>query len=73
MFDLDDIVSAEHPHDVMPISYDKIDLPFDGSIGGAVFDDDNSVLYINVEGAGQVGKYDRPPITIAYKINLKQG
>ena len=71
LYNVKDILTAENPWDARPYSYGKFILPYDGQIIGAVFDN-NETLYISVGGAGQTGRFDRPPLILAYSINAKQ-
>ncbi len=75
-FDVDEILDASRVSEPRPYAYGKWPLPFDNngqhSIIGATFDGANKLLYIALGGAGQVGKYDRPPLILGYKINLEQ-
>jgi hypothetical protein len=75
MFDVNDMLEAEDPWQVSPISYGKWSHPYDrgGSRGilGGTYDDVNSILYLTLDKAGQVGEYDRPPLILSYQIKAK--
>lgn len=71
-YDLDEILAAESPSDPRPYAYGPWEPPFGptGShkvIGGA-FAADRGLLYLSLEGAGQVGDYDRPPLILAFEV-----
>jgi hypothetical protein len=72
MFDVNDMLKADKPWLVRPISYGKWSHPYDKSgtrgVLGGTFDDVNNILYLAISGAGQTGTYDRPPLIISYKI-----
>ena len=75
LFDINDIVEAEQPWLARPISYGKWSHPYDTAgtkqLLGATYDINNNTLFISIENAGQIGKYDRPPLILAYKISAK--
>ncbi|MEP1446559.1 MAG: hypothetical protein ABJK37_10665 [Paraglaciecola sp.] len=76
LFDVEDMLSADEPWLVQPVSYGKWSHPYDnkgvrGVIGGA-FDELNNILYLAVSGAGQIGLYDTPPLIIGYQVKAKQ-
>jgi hypothetical protein len=72
LFDVNDMLTAEDPWLVQPISYGKWSHPYDDAgkhnILGASYDDATSTLYMTLSNAGQVGTYDRPPLILAYKV-----
>ncbi|WP_299875553.1 hypothetical protein [uncultured Cocleimonas sp.] len=72
LFDVNDMLTAEDPWLVQPISYGKWSHPYDKAgkhnILGASYDDATSTLYMSLSNAGQVGTYDRPPLILAYKV-----
>lgn len=68
LYDVHEIVADSDLSDAKPFSYGKWIMPFKGQIKGAVFDPDSSNLYISISGAARVGKYDRPPMIVAYSI-----
>ncbi|GAA0413183.1 hypothetical protein GCM10009133_21910 [Cocleimonas flava] len=72
LFDVNDMLTAEDPWLVQPISYGKWSHPYDKAgkhnILGASYDDATSTLYMTLSNAGQVGTYDRPPLILAYKV-----
>jgi hypothetical protein len=76
LFDINELIEAQHPWDVTPISYGKWSHPYDDAgsnvIIGATFDDETSTLYLSLEKAGKLGKYDSPPLIIAYNVKAKQ-
>lgn len=75
IFDVNDMLEAEDPWLVSPVSYGKWSHPYDNSgargILGGAYDDDNSILYLTLEKAGQVGTYDRAPLILSYQIKAK--
>jgi hypothetical protein len=75
LFDVQDILNAEQPYTIKPYSYGKWSHPYDkgGKHGviGATFDSKNQRLFITLDKAGQVGMYDRQPLIVTYKINVK--
>jgi hypothetical protein len=75
LFDVNDIVNAETPWDVQPISYGKWSHPYDknglNQFLGATYDDAKNILYMAIDNAAQRGSYDRPPMIIAYKVEAK--
>lgn len=75
LFDVNDILSAENPHSILPVSYGKWSHPFDDDgqhkVIGATFDHYNHRLFIALNAAGQVGRYDSVPLIISYKISAR--
>jgi hypothetical protein len=75
IFDVNDMLNADEPWKVSPISYGKWSHPYDRSgargILGGTFDEQTSTLYLTLEKAGQVGTYDRAPLILSYKIKAK--
>jgi hypothetical protein len=75
IFDINDMLNADEPWEVSPISYGKWSHPYDrsGSRGilGGTFDEQSNTLYLSLEKAGQVGTYDRAPLILSYKIKAK--
>ena len=75
IFDVEDMLEAEQPWSVSPISYGKWSHPYDKSgtreVIGGTYDDQKNILYLSIRGAGQTGDYDRPPLIISYKIKSK--
>jgi hypothetical protein len=75
LFDVNDMIAADEPSSVQPISYGKWSHPYDKSgihkIGGGAFDSLTNTLYLSLQKAGKVGQYDSPPIVIAYKVEAK--
>lgn len=75
LFDIDDIVNADEPHNVKPFSYGKWSHPYDKSgankIIGGTFDSENSRLFLTLGNAGRIKRYDRPPLILSYKITVK--
>ncbi|MFT5356282.1 MAG: hypothetical protein ACI9KE_003505 [Polyangiales bacterium] len=74
-YDLDEILAAESPSDPRPYAYGPWEPPFGprGShkvIGGS-FAADRGVLYLALGGAGQVGRYDRPPLILAFEVPVR--
>jgi hypothetical protein len=75
IFDVNEMLSAEHPWTVQPISYGKWSHPYDNNgtreVIGGTFDDQNNILYLTISGAAQIGAYDTPPLIIGYKVKAK--
>lgn len=76
VFDVNDMLNAEEPWKVSPISYGKWSHPYDKSgtrgILGGTFDEKSNTLFLALEKAGQVGTYDRAPLILSYKIKAKK-
>jgi hypothetical protein len=75
IFDVNDMLKAEQPWLVRPITSGKWGHPFDkggahGVIGGT-YDDEKNILYLALSSAGQTGNYDRPPLIVSYKVKAK--
>ena len=80
MYGIDDVIAADHVYDPIPSAYGKWDIPYDrpsnnmnGQPGlhrilGGTIDDDAGILYIALEGAGEVSDYDFPPLIVAYAL-----
>ncbi|MBU3005741.1 hypothetical protein [Paraglaciecola arctica] len=72
LFDVNEMLAADEPWLVQPISYGKWSHPYDKGgarpVSGGTYDDQNNILYLSIEGAGQTGDYDRPPLIISYKL-----
>jgi hypothetical protein len=75
LFNINDIVSAENPWSVRPISYGKWSHPYDNggehSVIGATYDEQRKLLYLSLSSAGKVREYDRPPLIVAYSLGKK--
>jgi len=71
LFDINEMIATENPWDVQPFSYGKWEMPFKGSIIGATWDEKKEALYMSISGAGRIGKYDRPPMIVVYKLVAK--
>ena len=76
IFDVDEMLDADKPWLVKPITYGKWSHPYDkngarGVIGGT-YDDQKNVLYLAISGAGKTGTYDFPPLIIGYQVKAKQ-
>jgi hypothetical protein len=75
IFDVNDMLKADQPWSVRPVSYGKWSHPYDKNgkhtVIGATYDDNDNTLYLAIDGAGQTGDYDRPPLIISYKIKAK--
>lgn len=76
IFDVNDMLEADEPWLVQPISYGKWSHPYDNGganqIIGGTYDDEHNILYLTIYGAGQTGDFDRPPLIISYQIKAKQ-
>ena len=74
-FDLDQILDASRVSEPRPYAYGKWALPFDNNgqhaIIGGTYDTASKLLYVALGKAGQVGRYDRPPLILAYKVEIK--
>ncbi len=72
LFDLDEVLEAESPSDPQPYAYGPWSIPFDEGgrhrIVGGTWDPEGRTLYLALDGAGQVGDYDRPPLIVAYQL-----
>jgi len=72
LFDVKDIVAATNVSDPQPYDYGVLSVPFDEggkhTIIGATFDPVGGVLYVALEGAGQLGRYDYVPLIVTYNI-----
>ena len=75
IFDVDDMLAADQPWLVRPISYGKWSHPYDNNsanqVIGGTYDNEKNILYLALNGAGQIGNYDRPPLIISYKVKVK--
>jgi hypothetical protein len=75
LFDINSILEADEPWNARPISYGKWSHPYDksgmGGVIGATFDDQESTLYMAINGAGKIREYDNPPLIIGYQIKNK--
>ncbi|PKI02345.1 hypothetical protein [Glaciecola sp. 33A] len=75
LFDVADAVNATNPHGPRPFAFGKWSHPFDDGSDhqplGSTFDPINNRLFIALNGAGQRGNYDSPPLVIAYQITPK--
>jgi hypothetical protein len=76
VFDVNDMLEAEKPWLVQPVTYGKWSHPYDNKgtrrVIGGTFDDQSNVLYLTISGAAQIGAYDTPPLIIGYQIKAKQ-
>ncbi|MGS2721771.1 hypothetical protein [Paraglaciecola aestuariivivens] len=75
IFDINDMLNADDPWNVSPVSYGKWSHPYDragvrGILGGA-FDENTNTLYLSLEKAGQTGTYDTAPLILSYQITAK--
>jgi hypothetical protein len=72
LFDLEALLAAPAPYDPRPYAFGRWSVPFDDngrhSIIGGAFDNEHSMLYLALSGAGQVGTYDRPPAIVAFSV-----
>ena len=75
LFDINEMLEAEQPWMVRPISYGKWSHPYDSggstAVNGATFDHNTSTLYLSLNGAGKAGNYDFPPLIVTYKVEAK--
>jgi hypothetical protein len=75
LFDVNEILNAENPHSIQPISYGKWSHPYDNEgqfrIKGAVFDHTIDRLFVTIELAGSVGNYDYAPLIVTYQLTAK--
>ena len=76
IFDIDDMLEADKPWLVRPISYGKWSHPYDNGgtkqVIGGTYDDENKILYLSISEAGRTGDFDRPPLIISYQLKAKQ-
>ncbi len=76
IFDVNNMIDADKPWLVRPISYGKWSHPYDEKGGnqviGGTYNDKNNILYLALKNAGQTGEYDRPPLIISYQVKAKQ-
>ena len=72
LFDVEEILGADEVHDPRPYDYGIWSVPFDAEgqhqIVGATFDPEEGVLYVALDGAGQIGNYDNTPLILTFKI-----
>lgn len=75
IFDVNEMLEADEPWLVQPVTYGKWSHPYDNkgarNVIGGTFDDQRNILYLTISGAAQVGAYDRPPLIIAYSVRGK--
>jgi hypothetical protein len=75
LFDINQILDADEPWLVQPVSYGKWSHPYDNGgshqVLGATYNDTTSTLYLSLSNAGRIGEYDRPPLIVAYRIQSK--
>lgn len=82
MFDLDVILAAANPDDVLPYEYGPIEMPFskpsvtiaDGkadAIGAGAFDSANNILYLSLPYANNTGdeNFTGNPVIVAYDLS----
>jgi len=76
IYEINDMLKAEHPWSVEPISYGKWSHPYDKNgtrqVLGGTYDEEDNILYLSISDAAQVGTYDRPPLIISYKVIAKK-
>ena len=76
LFDVNEILDAQSPHEIQPISYGKWSHPYDKSgkyrVIGAVFDHIQERLFVTIELAGSVGQYDYAPLVVSYGLKAKK-
>jgi len=74
LFDVKEILNATQVYDIQPYAYGRLSVPFDNQgknrIIGGTFDPGTGMLYLSLRGAGQVGKYDRPPLIVGYQVAI---
>ena len=74
LFDIRDILRANQPHLVQPYAYGPFSIPFDNNGGSAIiggtFDPDTRMLYLALDRAGGVDRYDRTPLIVVYEIPM---
>lgn len=72
LFDLQDILTADHVYDPQPYAYGIWEVPFDDGghhkVIGATLDPAAGILYVALANAGQLGDYDRPPLILTYRL-----
>lgn len=75
MYDIRDIAKAKNVWEPKPFNHGIWTHPFDSrqdTLRGATYDIENNILYVSIKGAGAVGRFDHPPLIVAYKLNFKQ-
>jgi hypothetical protein len=76
LFDVNEILDAQSPHEIQPISYGKWSHPYDKSgkyrVIGAVFDHVQKRLFVTIELAGSLSLYDYAPLVISYGLKAKE-
>ena len=73
-FDLDEILAASEPWEPRPYAFGRWSVPFDDggrhAILGGTYDPEGHTLYLALDGAGQVGEYDRPPQILVFSVGF---
>jgi hypothetical protein len=72
LFDINDIANAENPWEISPISYGKWSHPYDkgweNKVLGGTYDDESKILYLSINEAATIGRYEKVPMIIAYSV-----
>jgi len=72
LFDVQEILNASHVFDPQPYAYGVLNLPFDDNghnrIIGASLDAEKKVLYVALDNAGQIGRFDKAPLILTYQL-----
>jgi hypothetical protein len=84
-FDINDLIAVKNkkmkPYNVKPYEYGQFQVPFQFNhykqtkkfrgINGATFDNKTNTIYFSISEAGQVNRYETPPVIAGYRINVK--
>ena len=74
LYDVQEILDATQVYDIQPYAYGDFSVPFDNQglnkILGGTFDPATGMLYLSLEYAGRVGKFDRPPLIVGYQLSV---
>lgn len=77
LFDVNEILAADDVHLPRPYAHGTWEVAYDDAgrhtVIGATFDPSESILYVALRNAGQVGTYDRPPLIVAYAVGEPTG
>ncbi|GLR70687.1 hypothetical protein [Agaribacter marinus] len=78
LWDVNDLVKVklgfEEAHNLRPYSYGEFPLPIQFhqvGINGGAFDANNNLLYVSIPNGDTVGRYSRPPLILAFEINIE--
>jgi hypothetical protein len=75
IFDVNEMLEADEPWLVQPVTYGKWSHPYDNKgknrVIGGTYDNQKNTLFLTINGAAKIGIYDTPPLIIAYKVKGK--